>query len=288
MAKNSSNRRIFTLNCKGKILCIDKPIVMGIVNTTPDSFYKESRVQESTSILARIEEMLGEGATIVDIGGQSTRPSSTRIEASEELDRVMPVIETAVKEFPDAIISIDTYYSSVAKEAVTAGARLVNDVSGGLFDPEMLRVVGRLGVPYVCMHTKGDRETMHITPSYENLAAEVFDYFIEKTDICHKEGISDIIIDPGFGFAKNIQHNFQLLKHLSLLKMINKPIMLGLSRKSTIYKTLRSDPENALNGTTVLNTIGLLNGADILRVHDVKEAVEAITLVQEVLNAGIN
>lgn len=263
-------------------------MVMGIMNITPDSFYTGSRFSDIDTILKQFEKMVIEGAAIIDIGGQSTRPGSIRIEADEELQRVIPVIEAVHREFPEMIVSVDTYYSIVAKESIAAGASIVNDISGGKFDQAMLRSVGALGVPYVCMHTKGSPETMQVNPTYTNVTLEVLDYFIEKIEACGLAGIKDIIVDPGFGFAKTIRHNFELLKNLSTLKMLNKPIMLGLSRKATVYKTLKSDPGSALNGTTVLNTIGLLNGADILRVHDVKEAMEAIQLLQEYGDTGSN
>ena len=223
--------------------------------------------------------MYKEGAVIVDIGGQSTRPGSEAVGQEEELQRVIPAIESLYFNFPELIISIDTYHASVAREAVTAGAAMVNDISGGSFDKAMLTTCGKLHVPYICMHIKGNAATMHKAPAYEWLIEEVTDYFIEKMDACKAAGITDIILDPGFGFSKNIQHNFELLRNLSALKILGKPVLVGLSRKSTIYKTLEISSEEALNGTTVLNTISLLNGADILRVHDVKEAIEAIKLV---------
>jgi dihydropteroate synthase len=268
---------MFTLNCKGRLLVIKKPIVMGILNVTPDSFYSGSRVTE-TDILKRAEKMLSDGATILDIGAQSTRPGSTQVGAEEELQRAIPAIDLISKNFPEAFISVDTYHSIVAKEAVFAGASIVNDVSGGNADKEMLPTVSNLKVPYICMHMKGTPETMQQLANYEDLVKEVLDYFIDKNDQCKKNNINDLIIDPGFGFAKNINHNFQLLRQLAVFKMLERPILVGLSRKSTVYKTLNVSAEEALNGSTVLHTIALLNGANILRVHDVKEAVEAIRL----------
>jgi dihydropteroate synthase len=269
---------MFTLNCKGRLLVIDKPIVMGILNTTPDSFYAGSRVNDK-DLLQRAEQMLKDGAAILDIGGQSTRPGSEQIGIDEELKRVIPAIELLHKAFPEAIISIDTYYSKVAKEAVIAGASIVNDVSGGILDKQIISTVAQLKVPYICMHMKGTPETMQKEAVYKDVAKEVLDYFIAKTDECKKTGIHDVIIDPGFGFAKTIAYNFELLQKLSVLKMLEKPILVGLSRKSTVYKTLSTTAEKALNGSTVLHTIALLNGCNILRVHDVKEAIEAIELV---------
>jgi len=269
---------MFTLNCKGRLLVIDKPVVMGILNTTPDSFYSRSRVTEN-DVLHKAETMLSEGATILDVGGQSTRPGSKQVDADEELKRVITAIECISKKFPEAFISIDTYHSNVAREAVYAGASLVNDVSGGSLDEAMITTVASLKVPFICMHMKGSPENMQQLTNYEHATKEVLDYFIDKNHQCKKNGINDLIIDPGFGFAKNINQNFQLLQQLGMFKMLERPIMVGLSRKSTIYKTLNVSAEEALNGTTVLHTIALLNGANILRVHDVKEAVEAIKLI---------
>ncbi len=269
---------MFTLNCKGRLLVIKKPVVMGILNLTPDSFYSGSRVTE-TDILKRAEKMLSEGATILDIGGQSTRPGSTQVGAEEELKRVVSAIELISKKFPEAFISIDTYHAAVAKEAISAGASIVNDVSGGSLDEAMMTIVANLKVPFICMHMKGSPEDMQQLTNYDDVTKEVLDYFIDKNDQCRKNGINDVIIDPGFGFAKNINQNFQLLQQLGIFKMLERPILVGLSRKSTVYKTLNVSAEEALNGSTVLHTIALFNGANILRVHDVKEAVEAIKLV---------
>ena len=269
---------MFTLNCKDKLLVLDQPLVMGIINITPDSFYQGSRFLSKKEILHQAEKMIDEGADILDIGGQSTRPGSEQISADEELKRVIGNIEAVHKNFPDVIISIDTYYSKVANDAVNAGAGIVNDISAGNMDVEMLGIVAALKVPYVAMHMKGTPQTMQKDPVYENVVRETLDFFISKKDECKKAGIHDVIIDPGFGFGKTIAHNFQLLKDLSVFKMLDAPILIGLSRKSTVYKTLGVGVEEALNGTTVLNTIALMNGATILRVHDVKEAKEAVKL----------
>ena len=270
---------MFSWNCKGKLLLFEKPLVMGILNITNNSFYTGSRVTNPDAIAKKAEQMINDGADIIDIGGQSTRPGSTRISAEEELRNVMPVIEMLAKKFTGVLLSIDTYHAHVAKETVTAGASIVNDISGGNMDASMFETVAALRVPYICMHMKGVPETMHKNISYENVIEEVLDFFIKKINECKVAGINDVVIDPGFGFGKNIQHNFHLLKNLSLFKMIGKPILTGLSRKSTIYKTLGTTPEASLNGTTVLNTIALQNGSDILRVHDVKEAREIIKLM---------
>ncbi len=269
---------MFTLNCKGRILVIDKPLVMGIINATPDSFFSGSRFNGVDEIVAKAEKMLNEGADILDIGGQSTRPGSELISAEEEIERVIPAIKAIAKKNPKAFISIDTFYSKVAAAAVDAGASIVNDISAGSMDNKMIATVAELKVPYILMHMKGTPQTMQQNAIYENVTLEVLDHFISKTHELQKAGIADIIIDPGFGFAKTIDQNFELLKNLSVFKMLDKAIMLGISRKSTIYKPLGVNAEEALNGTTVLNTIGLINGASILRVHDVKEARETIKL----------
>lgn len=269
---------MFTLNCKGKLLILDKPLVMGIINVTPDSFYEGSRFVGKEEILKQAEKMIEDGADILDIGGQSTRPGSEQILADEELKRVIGNIEAIHKNFPDVIISIDTYYSKVAHEAVNAGASMVNDISAGNMDSGMLMAVAGLKVPYVAMHMKGTPQNMQKDPTYENVARDVLDFFITQKDECKKAGIHDVIFDPGFGFGKTIAHNFELLKNLPVFKMLDAPILIGLSRKSTVYKTLGITTEEALNGTTVLNTIAIMNGANILRVHDVKEAKEAVKL----------
>ena len=266
---------MFTLNCKGKLLVLDSPVVMGIINATPDSFYKGNI---NDDILQLAAKMIADGAAIIDIGGQSTRPGSQRITAEEEIARVVPVIATIHAHFPATIISVDTYSSKVAAAAVKAGASIVNDISAGNMDTAMLAAVAALQVPYICMHMRGTPESMQQEPQYDDVAQEVLDFFIEKINECKKAGIVDIIIDPGFGFGKTIAHNFSLLKKMEVFKILNLPVLAGLSRKSTVYKTLHTTADNALNGTTVLNTMSLLNGAIILRVHDVKEAMEAVTL----------
>ena len=272
---------MFTLNCKGRILVVDKPLVMGIINATPDSFYSESRHQATDAVLQQAEQMLKDGAAILDIGGQSTRPGSEKVSVDEELKRVVTSIEAIHKNFPEAFISIDTYYAKVATEAVAAGASIVNDISAGSIDEKMIAAVAALQVPYVLMHMPGTPQTMQQQAQYGNVTKEVLDFFIRKKNELHKEGITDIIIDCGFGFGKTAAHNFELLRNLSVFKMLDAPILLGISRKSFIYKTLGITVEEALNGTTTLNTIGLMNGAGMLRmlrVHDVKEAVQAVTL----------
>ncbi len=275
---------MFTLNCNGRLLVVDKPLVMGIINATPDSFYEDSRQQTVDAILRQAEKMIKDGVDILDIGGQSTRPGSSVIGAEEELKRVIAAIEAIHQNFPETFISVDTYFSLVAKEAVAAGASIINDISAGSMDENMFTTVAALRVPYVLMHMQGTPQTMQESPRYENVTREVLDFFIAKIAELKKAGISDIIIDPGFGFGKTIAHNFELLRKLAVLKIIDHPLLLGISRKSTIYKTLAVKPTEALNGTTVLNTIGLMNGASILRVHDVKEAKETIKLVTAMQN----
>lgn len=270
---------MYTLNCKGKLLVIDKPLVMGIFNITPDSFYEGHLDKNITTILQMAENMLAAGADIIDIGGQSTKPGSKRITATEEAARVVPVIEAVKHAFPEVVISIDTYYSEVAANAVTAGASIVNDISAGRMDKTMMATVAALKVPFIAMHMQGTPETMQHDPQYEDVVKEVLDFFIRVIDDCKKAGIHDVIIDPGFGFGKTTQHNFSLLKHLAVFKMLNCPILAGISRKGSIYKTLNISAAEALNGTTCLNTIALLNGAGIIRVHDVKEAKEVVTLL---------
>ncbi len=276
---------MFSLNLKGKLVFIEKPLVMGILNLTADSFYPGSRLENLEAIKNKATQMINEGADILDFGAQSTRPGSTRFSAEDELEKLLPAIEILLKSFPETIISVDTYHSKVAKECVNAGAAIINDISGGEMDKDMIHIVGSLKVPYICMHMKGVPETMQQQSHYEDVTKEIVDFFIKKTEECKLAGINDVMIDPGFGFGKNISQNFQLLKNLMVFKMFEKPIVAGVSRKSTIYKTLKIAVEDTLNGTTVLNTIALLNGASVIRVHDVKEAKEAVTLLLAYRNA---
>ena len=270
---------MFALNCNGRLLNIDKSIVMGIINITPDSFYSGSRYESQDEILNRAAQMINEGATILDIGGQSTRPGSTRLRDEEELERVLEPISSIRKEFPEIFISIDTFYSLVAKEAVRAGADIVNDISAGSLDEQLIETVAALKVPYVLMHMKGNPQNMQEQTHYEDVTENVYAFLKQKKVELLDAGIKDLIVDPGFGFGKNISQNFELLKNLSIFKDLESPILLGISRKSFIYKTLGISAADALNGTTVLNTIGLSNGVSILRVHDVRAAREAIELV---------
>jgi dihydropteroate synthase len=277
---------MYTLNCKGRILAIEQPLVMGIINITPDSFYTASRAGTVDAVLIQAEKMLQDGATILDIGGQSTRPGSKKITAEDELQRVIGPIQALAEKFPGTFISVDTYYSVVAKEAVQAGACIINDISAGGLDDKMIETVAALRVPYVLMHMQGTPQTMQQHPSYSDVTKEVLDFFIQKKKELEQKGIKDVVIDPGLGFGKTVEHNFQLLRNLTVFSMLGTPMLLGLSRKSMIGKTLGIETEQTLNGTTVLNTIGLMNGASILRVHDVKQAKEAITLYTKMLTAG--
>ncbi len=270
---------MFTLNCRGKLLVIDQPIVMGIINATPDSFYSQSRQALVSEVLHQAEKMLVEGAAILDIGGQSTRPGAEMVGPEVEMERVLPSIAAIHSHFPDAVISVDSFYAPVIAAASQAGASIANDVSAGSMDDQLFATVAREGMPYICMHNTGIPAGKNPLPQYEDVLQSVLDFFIRKIATCQKAGINDFIVDPGFGFGKTTAENFELVKRLGILQILEKPVLLGVSRKSSIYKTLGITPEEALNGSTVLHTVGLLNGAHILRVHDVKEAVQAIKLL---------
>lgn len=269
---------MFTLNCKGRILAAEHPLVMGIINATPDSFYGASRFSGTDAIRAQAARMLAEGASILDIGGLSTRPGSTEISITEETDRVCVPIEAICQEFPDTFISIDTYRAPVAEAAVAAGACMVNDISAGKMDPELIPAVSKMQVPYVLMHMQGTPATMQQAPHYTDVVKELLDFFIHETALLRTAGINDIIIDPGFGFGKTIAHNFEILQHLERFAALPHPLLLGVSRKSFIAKTLGVTAAEALNGTTAVHMAGLMRGASILRVHDVRPAVETIQL----------
>ncbi|MEM7086607.1 MAG: dihydropteroate synthase [Bacteroidota bacterium] len=251
---------------------------MGIINVTPDSFYAGSKMETSDAVLQQAEKMISEGATFLDIGGYSSRPGADHVSQDEELSRVLPAIETVIKEFPETLISIDTFRSKVAKKAVEAGAALVNDISAGLMDSEMIPAVAKLQVPYIMMHMKGTPQNMTTQTDYSNMVTDILHYFSERIAVARKAGINDIIADPGFGFSKTRTQSFTMLGNLELFKKLDLPFLVGISRKSMIYKTLDITPDQALNGTTALHSIALLKGASILRVHDVKEASECITL----------
>lgn len=268
------------LQSKGRLLDLSSPVVMGILNATPDSFYNKGRGSSAEQLTDTAGRMLEEGAAILDIGGATTKPGAELIGVDEELRRVIPVVEKIHKTYPDAWLSVDTYHSRVAMEAVAAGASIVNDVSAGRFDSEMIHVVAKLGVPYIAMHMQGTPKTMQEAPEYEDVVQEVRDYLRTVCDEASGAGITDIIIDPGFGFGKTVEHNFTLLNSLHTLRMLGKPVLAGISRKSMICRTLGVKPEEALNGTTALHMIALQQGASILRAHDVKEAREVIRLYQ--------
>ncbi|RYY54846.1 MAG: dihydropteroate synthase [Chitinophagaceae bacterium] len=269
---------MFTLNCRGRLLLVEQPLVMGIINITPDSFFEGSRTQTTDKLLRVAEKMMTDGASVIDIGGQSTRPGSQPVGADDELRRVIEPVRRLAERFPQAILSIDTWYAKVAGEAIAAGASIINDISGGTLDPGMFAAAGALKAPYILTHTRGTPETMQQLTKYKALVPELLGYFTEKIAMLRTSGVSDIIIDPGFGFAKTIPQNFVLLRELGQFGIFDMPLLAGLSRKGTIHKTLGIDVTEALNGSTVLHTIALLNGASILRVHDVKEAVEAVKL----------
>lgn len=271
-----------TINCKGQLVDLSTPKVMGILNVTPDSFYDGGQYKDETSILNQVERMLNEGSTFIDIGGYSSRPGADNVSETEELKRVIPIVELILKHFPETLISVDTFRSEVAKKSIEAGAAIINDISAGHLDENMIATVGQLGVPYIMMHMKGNPKTMQQQTDYDDLIKDINSYFAERIAKAHGAKINDIIIDPGFGFAKTLEQNYELLNNMQLLKIIvDKPILAGVSRKSMIYKTLSTTSENALNGTTALHMVALQKGAKILRVHDVKEAVECVTLFNQ-------
>ncbi|SDS06634.1 dihydropteroate synthase [Gramella sp. MAR_2010_147] len=272
------------INCKGKLLDLSQPKVMGIINITPDSFYSGSRSNTEKEILFTAEKMLEEGATFLDLGAYSSRPGANDISVEEELSRMLPAIELILKEFPKALISIDTFRAKVAEKSIEAGAAIINDISAGKLDDQMLSIIAKHQVPYIMMHMKGTPQNMKDQNQYKDLASEVLFYFSERIRAARDLGIHDIIIDPGFGFAKNIAQNFELLSKLELFSNLELPLLIGVSRKSMIWKKLDISADDALNGTSILNTAALLKGANILRVHDVKEAVECIKLTRELIN----
>lgn len=267
-----------TINCKGTLIDLSSPKVMGILNLTPDSFYDGGFYKNETLILKQVEKLLNEGASFIDLGAYSSRPDATHISIGEEKKRILPIIALLLKKFPEVLLSIDTFRSEIARLSIEAGAAIINDISAGNLDNQMLKTIGNLQVPYIMMHMKGTPQTMKSLNQYNDMIKEIQFYFSERVAAARKEGIHDLIIDPGFGFAKNPHQNFSLLNQLELLHTQGLPILAGVSRKSMIYKTLNISPSEALNGTTCLHTISLLKGASILRVHDVKEAMECIAL----------
>ena len=269
---------MFTLNSNGKHLNINTPLVMGVLNCTDDSFYEGSRSLQLTDLQKRIDQMIAEGADIIDVGGQSTKPGAVQIETATEIERVRGAIHYLQSNYPLQWVSIDTTRSEVAKFAVEQGADIVNDISAGNMDDKMISTVAALNVPYICMHMQGRPETMQIAPTYVDVTKDVIAFFKEKIEKLKEAGIKEIIIDPGFGFGKTLEHNYQLMNELEHFHELELPLLVGISRKSMIYKLLGTTPEEALNGTTMLNTVALLKGAHILRVHDVKAAKEVVKL----------
>lgn len=267
-----------TINCKGRLIDLSTPKVMGILNVTPDSFFDGGFYKDESIIINQVKKMLEEGAAFIDVGAYSSKPNADEVSQDEELKRILPIVELLLKHFPDIIISVDTFRAEVAKQCIEKGAALVNDISAGLLDENMLETVGSLHVPYIMMHMRGTPQTMQEQTDYDNILKDILFYFSERIASARALGIKDIIIDPGFGFAKTTAQNFELLNVLEGFKITDLPLLAGVSRKSMIYKTLETSPDEALNGTTALNMVALQKGASILRVHDVKEAVECVTL----------
>lgn len=274
----------YTINVGGKLMDLSEPQVMGILNITPDSFYSESRKNTEEEIAGRVNAILAEGGSIIDVGAYSSRPGADNISAEEEKDRLRGALQILRRTAPEAVVSVDTFRADVARMCVEEyGVQIINDISGGQLDPQMFETVAALGVPYVLMHMKGNPQTMQQEPHYEDLLTEMLQYFGSKVQRLHELGVKDIILDPGFGFAKTMDHNYELMNRLQDLSVLELPLLVGVSRKSMIYKLLDSTPEGALNGTSVLNTLALLKGASILRVHDVKAAVEVVQIVKKML-----
>ena len=267
-----------TINCKGQLIDLTSPKVMGVLNLTPDSFYDGGVCKNEKNILVKVEKMLDEGATFIDLGAYSSRPNADNISEEEELSRILPIVKLLLKQFPDILLSIDTFRSNIAESCILSGAAVINDISAGNLDKNMLKTIAKLQVPYIMMHMKGNPKTMQQLTNYDDLLKDILFYFSEKIAVARALKINDLIIDAGFGFAKTIEQNFKLLNTLELLHIIDLPILAGLSRKSMIYKTVNTSANEALNGTTALNMIALQKGASILRVHDVKEAIECIKL----------
>jgi dihydropteroate synthase len=270
-----------TINCLGQLIDLSSPKVMGILNVTPNSFYDGNRYNSENLILAQVEKMLSEGATFIDLGAYSSKPNAELVSEEEEMARLIPVLQSVLKHFPETMLSIDTFRSNVAKISLDSGAAIINDISAGTMDENMFGVVAHFHAPYIMMHMRGTPQTMAGLTHYEDIGKEMLYYFSEKIAKARSFGINDLIIDPGFGFAKNLDQNYEVLQKLELFQNLDYPILVGISRKSMVYKVLESSADNALNGTTVLNTIALSKGANILRVHDVKEAVESVKLFEK-------
>lgn len=272
-----------TINVGGRLVSLDEPQVMGILNVTPDSFFATSRCRSEEEIRQRVCQIRQEGATMVDIGAYSSRPGAENVTEAEELRRLLPAIDIVREEWPESIISVDTFRAEVARRAVEAGADIINDISGGEMDPEMFSAVADMHVPYILMHMQGTPRDMQKAPHYDNLMCEVFRSLGERVELLHEMGVADVILDPGFGFGKTMEQNYEMMARLGEFRLLDCPILAGVSRKSMVYRLLDTTPEESLNGTTVLNTIALMNGASILRVHDVKEAVEAVKIYRQCL-----
>ena len=287
MAKNTNSgpKVPFSLNCKGNLIFLDSPKIMGVLNITPDSFYDGGRYKEEKAVLDQVDKMCTQGATFIDIGAYSSKPGAAEVSEAEEQKRLYPILQAILKRFPDALLSIDTFRSGIAKAAVEIGAAMINDISAGQLDPEMIPTVGKLGVPYVMMHMRSTPKDMQEHTHYDHFLQEILSYFSQKIDSAKKHQITDIIIDPGYGFAKTTQQNFELLRESQLLNTFGVPVLTGLSRKSMIYKTLNATAEEALNGTTALHMQALLNGSSLLRVHDVAAAKECILLYEALQKA---
>lgn len=271
-----------TINIKGQLLSLDEPQVMGILNVTPDSFYARSRKQTEAAIIDRIETILREGASIIDVGGYSSRPDAAEVSETEEMQRLEMALQTLLQHYPDVVVSVDTFRSSVARQCVEKyGVAMINDISGGELDERMFDTVAQLRVPYIMMHMRGTPQTMQQQTDYEDVTADLLKYFSQKLERLFRLGVNDVILDPGFGFSKTLTQNYELMRHLGDFRIFGLPLLVGVSRKSMIYKLLETTPEESLNGTTVLHTYALLQGADILRVHDVRAAKEAIRIVQQ-------
>lgn len=269
------------INCKGQLIDLSRPKIMGILNVTPDSFYDGGKFQSDTSIIQQVEKMLTEGATFIDIGAYSSRPNAVHISEEEELARLLPIIKILLQEFPDILLSVDTFRSRIARESISLGASLINDISGGDMDQHMFETIAKLQVPYILMHMVGTPQNMQQHVQYDDLVKDIIHSFSKKIFKLRQLGVNDLIIDPGFGFSKTLDQNFELLQKLQLLKTLKLPILAGLSRKSMLYKLLQTDAANALNATTAVNSIALTKGAGILRVHDVKEAKESIMIFEK-------
>jgi dihydropteroate synthase len=273
-----------TLNCNGKLIDLNTPKVMGVLNVTPDSFYDGGKFKNDKSFLSQAEKLIGEGADFIDIGAYSSRPGADFVSEKEEINRLIPIVNLIHNSFPETPISIDSFRSEVIKKSIQAGGAIVNDISAGQLDPMMFETVGELGVPYIMMHMKGTPQTMQQMTTYSDLIKDIYYYFSERINLAKKHQINDLIIDLGFGFSKTLEQNFKLLNSLDFYTNLNLPLLVGVSRKSMIYKTLDTNPENALNGTSALNMVALNKGAKILRVHDVKEAIECIKLNEALTN----